>query len=178
MRALFFVLSLLSVSPLLAQKYMSRTAEVYFFSDKDAVELVEAVNNQVGAVVDLENGNIAFQIQMRAFHFDIALMEEHFNENYIESELYPKATFRGSFVALPKDLSTPKTLTVFGTMEFHGVKKEMELPVLVSLNESVLQGDAKFDLLCSDFNIDIPKIVADKLANIIQVTVSASLTKL
>ena len=105
-------------------------------------------------------------------------MEEHFNENYIESELYPKATFRGSFVDLPKDLSTPKTLTVFGTMEFHGVKKEMELPVLVSLNESVLQGDAKFDLLCSDFNIDIPKIVADKLANTIQVTVSASLTKL
>ena len=54
---------------------MTRSAEVYFLSDKEAVELVEATNDQVGAVVDLENGNLAFQIQMRAFHFNIALME-------------------------------------------------------------------------------------------------------
>ena len=178
MKNLFIVLGLLSVSPLLAQKYMSRTAEVYFLSDKDAVEIVEATNTQVGAVIDLENGAIAFQIQMRAFHFDISLMEEHFNENYVESELYPKATFRGSFVDLPKDLSTSKTLTVVGVMEFHGVKKDMEIEVLLSLTESLLKGEAKFNLLCSDFDIEIPKIVADKLANTIQVTVKASLTKL
>jgi polyisoprenoid-binding protein YceI len=178
MKKIFIVLSFLLVSPLLAQKYMSRSAEVYFLSDKDAVEIVEATNNQVGAVIDLENGAIAFQIQMRAFHFDIALMEEHFNENYVESYRYPKATFRGSFVDLPKDLSTPQIVTVAGTMEFHGVKKYMEIEVSLSLKESILQGDAKFDLLCSDFDIEIPKIVADKLANTIQVTVKASLTKL
>jgi hypothetical protein len=105
-------------------------------------------------------------------------MEEHFNENYVESYRYPKATFRGSFVDLPKDLSTPQIVTVAGTMEFHGVKKYMEIEVSLSLKESILQGDAKFDLLCSDFDIEIPKIVADKLANTIQVTVKASLTKL
>jgi len=178
MKKLLIVLVLLTARPLLAQKYMTRNAEVYFFSDKDAVEVVEATNNQVGAVIDLEAGEIAFQIQMRAFHFDIALMEEHFNENYVESELYPKATFRGSFVKLPKDLSTPQTLTVSGTMEFHGIKKEIEIQVILSLKDVVLQGDAKFYLLCSDFNIDIPKIVSDKIANSIEVTVNASLTKL
>jgi len=178
MRILLFVLSLLSVNSLLAQKYMSRTAEVYFFSDKDAVEVVEAVNNQVGAIVDLENGDIAFQIQMRAFHFDIALMEEHFNENYIESEIYPKATFRGSFTNLPKDLSVEQTYTITGTMDFHGVKKEMKIPVSLVLKEAVLQGNTKFNLLCSDFNIEIPKIVSDKISNTIEVTVKASLTKL
>jgi polyisoprenoid-binding protein YceI len=178
MKKLLIIIGLLSVSPLFAQKYMTRTAEVYFLSDKDAVEIVEATNNQVGAVIDLENGAIAFQIQMRAFHFDIALMEEHFNENYVESELYPKATFRGSFIDLPKDLSTAQTVAVVGVMEFHGVKKEMEIEVLLSLTESVLNGDAKFDLLCSDFDINIPKIVADKLANTIQVTVKSGLTKL
>ena len=178
MKKLLIVLVLLTARPLLAQKYMTRNAEVYFFSDKDAVEVVEATNNQVGAVIDLEAGEIAFQIQMRAFHFDIALMEEHFNENYVESELYPKATFRGSFVKLPKDLNTPQTLTVSGTMEFHGIKKEIEIQVILSLKDVVLQGDAKFYLLCSDFNIDIPKIVSDKIANSIEVTVNASLTKL
>ncbi len=178
MRNLFIILCLLSVSPLLAQKYMSRTAEVYFFSDMDAVEVVEAVNNQVGAVVDLENGNIAFQIQMRAFHFDIALMEEHFNENYIESEIYPKATFSGAFTEIPNNLETKQSLLIVGVIDFHGVKKEMEIPVNLVLNEGVLFGDSKFNLLCSDFNIDIPKIVSDKISNTIEVTVKASLTKL
>ena len=178
MKKLLIILGLLSASPLLAQKYMTRNAEVYFFSNKDAIEIVEATNNQVGAVIDLEAGEIAFQIQMRAFHFDIALMEEHFNENYVESELYPKATFRGSFVKLPKDLSVPQTLTLSGTMDFHGIKKEMEIQVILSLKDGLLLGDAKFDLLCSDFNINIPKIVSDKLANSIEVTVKASLTKL
>ena len=63
-------------------------------------------------------------------------------------------------------------------MDFHGIKKEMEIKVILSLKDGLLLGDAKFDLLCSDFNINIPKIVSDKLANSIEVTVKASLTKL
>ena len=178
MKSLLVIIGLLVTNPLLAQKFMTRNAEVYFFSDKDAVEIVEATNSQVGAVIDLEEGAIAFQIQMRAFHFDIALMEEHFNENYIESELYPKATFRGAFKDLPSDLTTPQNLLVYGTMDFHGVKKEMEIPVNIVLKDEVLEGSSKFNLLCSDFNIDIPKLVADKIANSIEVTVTARLTKL
>ncbi len=157
---------------------MTRSAEVYFLSDKEAVELVEATNDQVGAVVDLENGNLAFQIQMRAFHFNIALMEEHFNENYVESELYPKATFRGAFLDLPKNLSTEQELLVKGTMDFHGIQKEMNFSVTLSLIDDVLVGNAEFVLLCSDFGIEIPKLVADKLANAIQVKVNARLKKI
>ena len=157
---------------------MTRSAEVYFLSDKEAVELVEATNDQVGAVVDLENGNLAFQIQMRAFHFNIALMEEHFNENYVESELYPKATFRGAFLDLPKNLSTEQELLVKGTMDFHGIQKEMNFSVTLSLIDDVLVGNAEFVLLCSDFGIEIPKLVADKLANAIQVNVNARLKKI
>ena len=157
---------------------MTRSAEVYFLSDKEAVELVEATNDQVGAVVDLENGNLAFQIQMRAFQFKIALMEEHFNENYVESELYPKATFRGAFLDLPKNLSTEQELLVKGTMDFHGIQKEMNFSVTLSLIDDVLVGNAEFVLLCSDFGIEIPKLVADKLANAIQVKVNARLKKI
>ena len=65
-----------SAGQLMAQRYMTRNAEVYFLSDKDAIEVVEATNNQVGSVIDLSSNDIAFQIQMRAFKFKIALMEE------------------------------------------------------------------------------------------------------
>ena len=178
MKKLVVFFGLLMANPLLAQKFMTRNAEVYFFSDKEAVEVVEATNNQVGAVIDLGTETIAFQSQMRAFHFDIALMEEHFNENYVESELYPKATFRGAFKEVPSDLSKEESVLVYGTMDFHGIQKEIEIPVRIVLKEDVLEGSTKFNLLCSDFNIDIPKLVADKIANSIEVTVTASLTKL
>jgi len=178
MKKTLFILFFAFVSQMSAQKYMTRNAEVHFLSDKESVEVVEALNTQVGAVIDLEKGAIAFQIQMRAFHFEIALMEEHFNENYVETELYPKATFSGVFKKLPTDLSIQQELVVVGTIDFHGVQKEMEIPVSIVVKEGVLQGDAKFNLRCSDFNIEIPKIVSDKLANTIQVSVKASLNRL
>jgi polyisoprenoid-binding protein YceI len=105
-------------------------------------------------------------------------MEEHFNENYVESELYPKATFRGTFLELPKKLSAEQELLVKGTMDFHGIQKEMNFSVTLSLIDDVLVGNAEFVLLCSDFGIEIPKLVADKLANAIQVKVNARLKKI
>ena len=178
MKKHLLILLLFSASQLKAQRYMTRNAEVYFLSDRDAVEVVEATNNQVGAVIDLSNGDLAFQIQMRAFHFEIALMEEHFNENYVESEIYPKATFRGSFVEMPENMDQENEVKVKGLMDFHGVQKEMEVSVSIQMQDEVLVGESGFVLLCSDFGIKIPNIVADKLANEIQVTVKAALTKI
>jgi hypothetical protein len=178
MKKVLFIILVAIVSQLSAQRYMTRNAEVYFLSDKEAVELVEARNTQVGAVIDLTQSELAFQIQLRAFHFDIALMEEHFNENYVESEVYPKATFRGSFIDLPSDLSLQKQLVVKGMMDFHGVQKEMEISVQLQIIDEVLYGESEFVLSCADFGIEIPKLVSDKLADEINVTVKAVLTKL
>jgi len=178
MKKVLFIILFALVSQLSAQRYMTRNAEVYFLSDKDAVELVEARNTQVGAVIDLTQSELAFQIQLRAFHFDIALMEEHFNENYVESEVYPKATFRGVFVDLPLELSQQKTIIVSGTMDFHGVQKEIEISVQLQIIEEVLYGESEFVLFCSDFGIEIPKLVSDKIADEINVTVKAVLIKL
>ena len=169
---------MLSFGQLMAQRYMTRNAEVYFLSDTDALEVVEATNNQVGAAVDLSSKNIAFQIQMRAFKFKIALMEEHFNENYVESEKYPKATFKGAFANLPKDLSKQHELLVDGVMDFHGIQKDIEVNVSLQIIDEELVGTSNFVLSCSDYGIKIPKIVSDKLSNEIQVTVKAVLTKM
>ena len=178
MKKIILLLLMLSAGQLMAQRYMTRNAEVYFLSDKDAIEVVEATNNQVGAVVDLTSNDIAFQIQMRAFTFKIALMEEHFNENYVESEKYPKATFKGTFTNFPADLSKQHELVVAGVMDFHGVQKDIEVNISLQLMEGELVGTSNFVLFCSDFGIKIPKIVSDKLANEIQVTVRAALTKI
>jgi polyisoprenoid-binding protein YceI len=178
MKNLLIITLLFSANQLLAQKYMTRNAEVSFLSDIPAIEVVEATNDQVGAVIDLSSGAIAFQIQMRAFHFKIALMEEHFNENYVESEIYPKATFRGAFVEMSKDLSQENELIVKGSMDFHGIQKEMEIPVRLQMIDGALVGQSNFVLSCSDFEIKIPKLVADKLANEIQVVVKATLNEI
>ena len=178
MKKIILLLLMFSAGQLMAQRYMTRNAEVYFLSDKDAIEVVEATNNQVGAVIDLTSNDIAFQIQMRAFKFKIALMEEHFNENYVESEKYPKATFKGTFTNLPSDLSKQNELVVAGVMDFHGVQKDIEVNISLQLMEGELVGTSNFVLFCSDFGIKIPKIVSDKLANEIQVTVKAALTKI
>jgi hypothetical protein len=81
-------------------------------------------------------------------------------------------------VKLPLELAKEQELVVKGIMDFHGVQKEMEFKVTLSFAEEVLQGTSKFSLLCSDFGIEIPKIVADKLANAIEVQVNAKLKKL
>lgn len=179
MKSLFFLFFLCSVGHLTAQKFMTRNGEVSFLSDTDAIEVVAAVNSQVGAVIDLSTGDMAFQVFMRAFNFKIALMEEHFNENYVDSDDYPKATFRGRLVDFPKlDLLNDQELVVSGVMDMHGVQKEIDIPVRLKWQDGALSGTSSFNLLCSDFNIKIPKIVSDKISNEIQVTVKAQLTKI
>ena len=178
MNYLLFILPFFFIGHASAQRYMTREAEVSFLSDTDAIEVVAAINQQVGAVIDLSQGTIAFQLQMRAFDFEIALMEEHFNENYVESDIYPKATFKGKLAEIPEDLSSVQELQVEGVMDFHGVSKQLIIPVRMGLVEGKLIGTSEFNLLCSDFNIKIPKIVSDKIANEIEVTVKATLTKI
>ncbi|MDA1243164.1 MAG: YceI family protein, partial [Bacteroidetes bacterium] len=90
MKFFLFSLLVLSTSLLNAQQFMTRTGHVHFFSETP-MENIEAENSQMSGLLDASNGGFAFQVQMRAFHFEKALMEEHFNENYVESEKYPKA---------------------------------------------------------------------------------------
>ena len=89
---LLFTLILLASTSVSAQKYFTRIAEVKFFSEAPA-ENIEAVNSQVTCILNTENGELAFSVQLMGFKFEKALMEEHFNENYVESHKYPKSTF-------------------------------------------------------------------------------------
>ena len=151
-----------------SSKIIARQGMVSFFS-YTSVEDIEATNNQVFSLVDMSNGEIAVSMLMRAFVFKKALMEEHFNESYVESDLYPKLEFLGQIQQFNAGDLNQGTRLVKGIMDFHGVKKEIELKIsFEKLNEKmVISGELEVPV--NDFNIKVPALLAPNIAKIIQV---------
>lgn len=170
-------LLLLSVQWVAAQQFMSRTAHVDFFSSTPA-EDISAVTEQGSAVLDLAANRIAFQIPIISFHFEKALMEEHFNENYLESEQYPSATFQGTLEGLKANVEAgiSQQVTAVGTLTVHGVAVERRIEGTATRTSTGWTLKAQFDVPTADHNIPIPKLVREKIAEAIAVTVSAELT--
>ena len=116
-----FILTLLTlmILPLSAQKYMTRNGYIGFFSHTP-VEDIKADNNQVASALDTGTGEIVFQVLMKSFHFEKKLMEEHFNENYVESEKFPRSTFEGNISNTDEvDFDKPGKYPVNGQIAFH-----------------------------------------------------------
>ena len=171
MRGFFFILiGILWVHSLKAQdKYLTRDGFVSFFSHS-IVEDIKADNNQALSVIDTDTGKIAIQLLMRSFMFEKSLMREHFNENYVESYKYPKATFSGEIKNFDT-LNAQNTETeIVGILTVHGESKEISSKVKVDItdNSILLTGDFKVDV--ADFNIKIPAIVANNIAKTIKVS--------
>ena len=145
------------------QLYSTRTGFIGFYS-KTALEDIRAENNQVYAVIDAGKKNIAFSLLVKGFIFQKELMQEHFNENYAESDKYPKANFSGAYtgdVTPNKDGSYK--VTVKGNLNFHNVTKPIEIPATLEVKNGHLIGQAEFKLKPEDFNITIPSLVRDKI---------------
>jgi polyisoprenoid-binding protein YceI len=160
-----------------AQLYMTRNGEISFFSSTP-LEDIKAKNQQVYAIIDVAKKNLAFSTLMRGFNFPKALMQEHFNENYVESDKFPKATFNGSYTG---DIDPAKDgsykIQVQGVINMHGQNKSISIPATVDVKGGVLTAKTDFKLKPSDFKIDIPSLVKDKISNEIAVSVSAVCTK-
>jgi len=146
-----------------SQLYSTRNGFVGFYS-KTALEDIRAENNQVYAIIDAGKKNIAFSLLLKGFIFPKELMQEHFNENYVESDKYPKASFSGAYtgdVTLNKD-GTYKVM-VKGNLSLHNVTKPIETPATIEVKNGHLLGQAEFKLKPEDFNINIPSLVRDKI---------------
>lgn len=164
-----------STSHSFGQKYLSKTAHVSFYSDTP-MEKIEAHNRQGTTVVDFEKNEMVFTVLMKSFEFDKALMQEHFNEKYVESATYPKATFKGKIIpkgelALVKDGSYP--VTVEGTMEIKGKTNPVKAEGVFTVKGSKVSGTSKFMITLADYDIKIPGAVKDNIAEKVQVTVEA-----
>lgn len=173
------IITLLLVQTAAAQNYVTKTGSIRFFSD-GKIEKIEAANRQVNAALNSVTGDFVFKVLMKSFQFEKALMQEHFNENYIESDKFPNATFLGKVtnikdVNFTKDGSYPAT--VEGKLTIHGVTKEIKETGTLEVKKDAVTGKAKFNILLSDFNISIPSAVINNIAKTIEITVDVTLDK-
>ena len=155
------------------QKYMTQTGKIKFFS-KAKLENIEAVNNQVSSVLDSATGGMAFTLLMKAFVFEKDLMKEHFNEKYVESDKFPKATFKGNIENFNKIVLTDKAQSVVikGKLTIHGETKDVEVTgTLLRNKEGKIVAHATFSINLDDYKIKIPSAVKDNISKTIEITV-------
>jgi polyisoprenoid-binding protein YceI len=154
-----------------SQQMLTKTGFIGFYS-KTPFEDIKAENNQAYAVLDAASRHIAFAVLLKGFIFTKELMQEHFNENYVESDKYPKATFTGSCSG-DMDLNKEGTYQVVikGDLTLHGITKPVETTAELDVKKDRIAGIAVFKLKPEDFNISIPGIVREKIAREINVKV-------
>lgn len=174
-KTIFTLILALSLTGLQAQKFMSREVYIRFFGETP-LERIDATTDQGSGVIDIDAGTLAFQVLMKSFKFEKALMQEHFNENYVESDKYPKAVFKGKLKdKIDANQKGVQKVTAVGTMEMHGKEKEMEIPLEAEMIDGKLRLSSVFMAKPEDFDIKIPSVVRDKIAEKMEVTVKAEL---
>ena len=153
--------------------YACKNVEVSIYS-KAPVEDIAALTRTGTSVYNATTGDLVFSINIRSLHFEKERMQEHFNENYMESYKYPAAVFRGKLSPVP-DLSKDGVynVTASGDLEVHGVKQHRSIPGIVTVKAGEVSMTSEFAVKCADHRIDIPKLVFYNIAESIQVHVNA-----
>lgn len=154
-------------------KFYTKTGYISFYS-KAPLEDIEAHNRQVVSFLDAKTGELAFSVPMKAFQFKKALMQEHFNENYVESHKYPKASFKGKILNLSEvDFTQDRlyNLQLEGVLTIHGVDRLLRTTATLQVNGDQLQGRANFSVTPQEFNIEIPALVRENIAKRIDISV-------
>jgi len=175
-RSLFaFVLMILSLGAVAQGRFIAKNAYISLYSSTPMEDILGESNEAV-TILDSENGEIIVQALMTTFHFKRALMEEHFNENYMESEKFPKTKFKGKIEGFSKDMlkNKPVDVTITGTLNIHGVDKNMTVQSTIGLESGKLVGTSKFKVTPEDFNISIPSVVREKVAKEMTISVKAT----
>jgi len=168
---------LMGATQALGQKYFTREGKISFFSETP-VENIEAHNQKATAVVDFATGQMEFAVLIKAFQFEKALMQEHFNENYLESTKFPKSTFKGMIqepgkVDIDKDGTYP--VVVKGDLTIHGVTKPVTANGQIAVKNGAVSMNSSFNIAPEDYGITIPAVVRDNIAKVVKVTVKGEL---
>lgn len=177
---LIALLSILLSTTTFGQRFITKTGHIWFHSDAP-LETIEAHNNQVNAAIDVQSGAFVFKVLMKAFVFEKALMQEHFNENYVESTKYPSATFKGKVTNLDQiDFTKPGTYDaeVSGDLTIHNVTNKVTTKGTFEIKPDMIHGKAKFSIRIADYHISIPEVVAGKIADVVDIYVDVQMKKL
>lgn len=165
------VLLILGPSFLFAQKYKVDSSEVSFFSEAP-LENISAINKKSTSLYNRESGEIAFSIPIKSFVFEKALMQEHFNEKYLESDKYPRATFSGILLDLKQNVTGEQEVKAKGKLTIHGVTRELEIKGIAVDQGTRLQLKSKFKIKLEDYKITIPQLVIKNIAEEVEVSVN------
>lgn len=174
-RLLFLILLASSASVFGQGKYIAKNEYISFFSSTP-MENILGESNEAVTILDASNGKVVSQALMTTFHFKRALMEEHFNENYMESTKFPKGKFEGTIVGFNKDMLTSpvSNIQITGQLSLHGIEKTITVPGTIGLENGKLVATSKFQVVPEDYGIEIPSLVRDKIAKQMDITVKAN----
>jgi len=172
-RKVYLILGLFCITSLSSygQIWLGKNTNVKIFSTSP-IEDIEAVSSTATIAFNEKSGKILVKVLIRSFKFKSGLMQDHFNENYMESDKYPTADFDGVIQNFP-DLSVENTykIQMKGTFTIHGVKKDVELPAIIVVSKDKIEGKANFKIKCIDYNIEIPKLVVKNIAEEIDISI-------
>jgi len=162
-----------------AQKLITKTGSIKFQASTPNNEEVAAENKSVSAVLDQSTGDFAALVLIKGFRFKVALMEEHFNENYMESEKFSKATLKGKIddFDISKITNTAKNFTLKGDLTIHGKTKPVTVIVKISKAANGVNATGSFEVKPEDYDIEIPNLVRKKIADKIKITYNFQLIK-
>ena len=180
MQKLLLPFLLLAVTIAFGQsKYMTKSGSMSFEASQPTFEPIEATHSAVSALLNAETGELAVLALVRGFRFPLALMEEHFNENYIESHKYPKTSFKGSISDFDQiSLSDqPQTVELSGELSMHGVTKPISVSATITQSDEQITLTSSFSVRTSDFGIKIPSLVRKQIDENVQVEVSLPLQR-
>jgi hypothetical protein len=159
---------------------MTKNGYIGFYSHTP-MEDIKADNNQVAGVLDITTGDMVFQVLIKSFHFERALMEEHFNENYMESDKIPKSSFKGKITNLSSvNFAREGTydVTVEGDLTIHDVTNKISTKGTIEVVSGGINANSKFNIVPEDYKISIPGVVREKIDKNLAVTVIMKFTPL
>jgi hypothetical protein len=177
MKKILLILLFISAIGFSQDRMISKSGKITFEASVPSFEEVKATNTNVTFVLNPATGEIASLALMKGFRFKVALMEEHFNENYIENDQYPKATFKGKIQDFNSNSLTAgsKDYVIKGKLELHGKSKDITTTARISMAASGISIVSNFTVNASDFNIAIPSLVKSKVSNKINIQIVAVL---
>ncbi len=157
--------------------FFTKTGTVSFLS-KTPLENIQGINKKSRCILNTDTGQIDIALLQKAFEFEKALLMEHYNENYVESDKFPKATFKGkienlSAINFKKD--GIYNANISGDLTMHGVTKNVVTPAVFTVKNGNLSAHALFSILLADYKIAIPAAVKDKISSDIKITVDVNL---
>jgi hypothetical protein len=153
-----------------SQKYIAEKSTITFFSDAP-MEDITATNKKASSIFNSTNNEIVFSVPIPEFQFAKSLMQEHFNEKYMESDKYPKATFQGAIQNFDVNKKETQNARAVGKLTIHGNTNDVDLPGTIEVNGDKFIMKSKFMVKLADYKIEIPQLLWQNIAEQVEVTV-------